>query len=109
MRRYQLAALILFLVSGFLLLFAWVQNGRDVAGPLEPPSPGFDLSDLSLAEISLIVTNIVSLTTLVTTTIFRQRDEARIRKMHELSVAKTQLEIEKLRQEVDKDKADGGR
>ena len=61
---------------------------------IQPPSTNWTLFNLWLVTL-------ISLGTFVTTTLYRISDERRTRATHELTVAKTQLEIEKLRKEVE--------
>ena len=61
---------------------------------IQPPSTDWTL-------INLWFVTLISLGTFVTTTFYRTWDERRTRAAHVLTTAKTQLEIEKLRKEVE--------
>ena len=67
------------------------QAFRSVNAPAPP-------MDWTIANTVLLT--IISAATFAATTVYRMWDEKRVRATHELTVAKTQLEIEKLRKEI---------
>ena len=56
--------------------------------------------------LNLWLVTLVSLATFVTTTFYRMRDERRMKTMHELGVAKTQLEVDELRRKKEREEAE---
>lgn len=119
----QIASGLFFFVS-FLLLVSFTFSASDDPLPTPTPAPTHmatpapitpaptptpqgeaalhDETDSSVLTLAtLLISNLVSLATLVTTTIYRVWDERRTRTKYKLDVAKTELEILKLQKELE--------
>ena len=88
----QVISALVFIASIYVILGA---NGP--AEPLPPKTP----EDNFWTAVTLIVSTSFSLATLIVTTVYKRRDERRAQTIHELTVTKTQLEIERLRKELE--------